>query len=185
MEAFKTICATAMLFSILACPLGCESAPQTPKQAEVTSQPEAAAVEQKPAEVLVQPEAGPSVDYASVFNTINVLQREVLVKPSDVKARQALVKAAVDQHRRKLYVVGEGAPNAEQAGASETLLLQGAERAAVVDAQRWALLVLAWAQDANKPAPNSQVSGTVPPHAVVYKAQLPDRTMQVLIEVTL
>lgn len=184
MHAIKSLCASAILALVVGL-IGCESAPEPPKQALAPVQNETVALEQKPAESMVQTETVVNVDYASVFNKINVLQREVLSKTSDVMARETLVKAAVDRHRRKLYVVGEGAPNTEQAGANETLLVQGAERAAMVDAQRWALLVLSWVKDANTPAPNGQVSGTVPPHIVVYKAQLPDKTVQVLIEVSI
>lgn len=185
MRGGKNLWTLAILVFVFVGFCGCEAVSEPTKQAEAPTQNETVALEQNPAGAMVQTETAASPDYASLFNQINVLQRDVLSRTSDITAREILVKAAVDQSRRKLYVVGEGAPNAEQAGASETLLMQGAERAAVVDAQRWALLVLSWAKNANTPAPNGQVSGTVPPHVVVYKAQLPDKTMQVLIEVSL
>jgi len=125
----------------------------------------------------------PPVDYGDIMNQLYDLQQKIKQAPLELQCRQALLEVAIDSSRNKLYAVGEGLPDTTLA--SNALQRQAAERAALVDAQRWALFALKWSQDPNQPLITDKVSGQVPPFRIVQKAQLLANKTYLLIEINL
>ncbi|MCI0512035.1 hypothetical protein L0128_02325 [candidate division KSB1 bacterium] len=122
------------------------------------------------------------VDYGEIMNQVFELEQIVKTNPLDVAARLNLLQVAVDTTRQKIYAVGEGLGDSTMA--SNPRIRQSVERAALVDAQRWALFIAQWQMNPRMPAITEKISGTVPPFSVVQKAELPDNKIYVMLEVT-
>ncbi|MBN1350852.1 hypothetical protein JXJ21_15645 [candidate division KSB1 bacterium] len=128
----------------------------------------------------LKPREASPVDYGQIMETVFQLEDSVKRYPDAIDVRRSLVAAAYDTARRKVYTVGFGIPDTSTA--SSLLALKGAERAALVDAQRWAMFVMRWMQNPIEPAITDRVTGDVPPGVTVQKAVWPGNQVYLLVE---
>ncbi len=124
-----------------------------------------------------------TIDYGEMMNTIFELEAVIKTNPDDIEARQALLKAAIDTNRKKIYAIGEGLT--DTTNTSEPQAKQRAERAALIDAQRWIMFIQLWQKDISTPSITEKVTGDVPPFRIVQKALLPGDKVYFMIEVNL
>jgi hypothetical protein len=124
-----------------------------------------------------------TVNYGEIMNQLFELRRAIIQQPTATPPRTRLLKVAIDSSRQKLYAVGEGF--SDSTAKSESLAKQSAERAALIDAQRWVLLTLSWRQNLSTPHFTDQLSGQVPPFQIMQRAELPGNRIYLLIEISL
>jgi hypothetical protein len=124
-----------------------------------------------------------TIDYGEIMNSIFALEETIKADPDDIEARQSLLKVAIDSARGKIYTIGEGL--ADSTIESEAQAKQRAERAALVDAQRWVMFVQRWQKDVTMPSITEKVTGDVPPFRILQKAELPENKVYFMIEVNL
>lgn len=121
-----------------------------------------------------------TVDYGEIMQTVFQLEDSIKRNPMDVSIRSALVTVAYDSTSGKIYTVGYGI--ADTSAGSEARAMQTAERAALIDAQRWAMFVMRWKENADEPAITETVSGNVPRGTPIQKAILPENNLYLLVE---
>ena len=124
-----------------------------------------------------------AVDYAEIMETVFQLEDSIMHNPAEIPIRSALVEVAYDSDREKIYAVGHGIPDTSIT--SESRALKTAERAALVDAQRWALFIMRWKENPESPAITERVTGDVPPGTPVQKAVWPGNKVYMLVEFSL
>ncbi|MBN2092405.1 hypothetical protein JW964_22480 [candidate division KSB1 bacterium] len=124
-----------------------------------------------------------TIDYGEIMNTIFALEETIKTNPDDIEARQALLKAAIDTERKKIYAIGEGITDTTNTNVPQAK--QRAERAALIDAQRWIMFIQLWQKDISTPSITEKVTGDVPPFRIVQKALLPGDKVYFMIEVNL
>lgn len=124
-----------------------------------------------------------AVNYGEIMNQLFELEQAVIQAPEAILPREKLLNVAIDTTRKKLYAVGEGLPDSTAKTAA--LAKQSAERAALVDAQRWALLTLRWQKDISRPHFTDKISGQVPPFQIIQRAELPENKIYLMIEIAL
>lgn len=124
-----------------------------------------------------------TIDYGEIMNTIFALEEAVKTDPDAIEPRQELLKAAIDTERKKIYAIGEGLTDTTTA--SEAQAKQKAERAALIDAQRWIMFIKLWQKDVTGPSITEKVSGDVPPFRILQKAVLPEDKIYFMIEVNI
>lgn len=165
-----------LLFAMLIC-VACEKRSQT-DQTEQFQDREKPKFSNSDSLLQLQQSA---VDYGEIMNQVFDLEQIVKTNPLDLAARLNLLQVAVDTARHKFYAVGEGLGDSIMT--SNPRFRQSVERAALVDAQRWALFIEQWQINPQTPAITQKVSGAVPPFSIVQKAELPDNKIYVMIEV--
>lgn len=121
------------------------------------------------------------IDYGEIMNQLYDLEQQIKTNPEDLALRKSFLISAIDTVRQKIYTVGEGLPDTTIT--SDPIAKQSAERAALVDAQRWALYAMKWQEDVKAPAFPGEISGKVPPYRIVQKAQLLENKVYLLIEI--
>lgn len=124
-----------------------------------------------------------TVNYGEIMNQLFDLRGRIIQQPGAIQPRIDLLDVAIDSARQKMYAVGEGLP--DSTAKTEALAKQAAERAALIDAQRWALLVRAWRQNLTTPQFTDKLSGQVPPFQIMQRAELPGNRVYLLIEISL
>lgn len=120
------------------------------------------------------------VDYGAIMEQLFQLEDSIKRNPMDVGLRTALVATAYDSARAKIYTVGYGI--ADTSACSETRAMQSAERAALIDAQRWAMFIMLWRENSEEPAITETVSGDVSRGTPIQKAILPENKVYLLVE---
>lgn len=124
-----------------------------------------------------------TVNYGEIMNQLFDLQGRIIQQPGAIQPRIDLLAVAIDSARQKMYAVGEGLP--DSTAKTEALAKQAAERAALIDAQRWALLVRSWRQNLTTPQFTDKLSGQVPPFQIMQRAELPGNRIYLLLEIPL
>lgn len=120
------------------------------------------------------------VDYGAMMETIFQLEDSIKQNPADIELRKALVAAAYDSIKGKLYTVGYGQPDTSITSTAHAM--KTSERAALIDAQRWAMFIMRWQKNPDQPAISERVTGNVPPGTPVQKAILPVNNVYLLVE---
>lgn len=87
----------------------------------------------------------PKVDFKALEIRIDSLQTLIQQNPTVVTLRQQLLMAAVDTAAQLIRTVGRGLPPAD--ARNPVIGRQAAERAARIDAARWAAYINTWRQD--------------------------------------
>lgn len=103
-------------------------------------------------------------------------------QPNDIEAREQLVGAGFDEAHNRILAFGEGVP--PENARTPSLALNYAERAAKIEAYRWAYQIKKWHTD---PMNNdSTITDTdMPPVQMLSKLVMPDSTVKVLVELKL
>ncbi len=103
-------------------------------------------------------------------------------QPNDIEARRQLVKAGYDQLHDRILAFGEGVP--PENARTPSLALNYAEKAAKIEAYRWAYQIKKWHTD---PMNNDSTITDIdmPPAQMLSKLVMPDSTIKVLVELKL
>ncbi len=121
-----------------------------------------------------------SINYDSMLVVVSELVETIKENPTDMDYRRELVAVSYDTTWGTILSAGHGkpSPNAE----SESLAINFAERAATVDALRWAAYIKRWSIDPNAPdlvTINAEIQG----YRVVAKKVHPDKAVTILVEI--
>jgi len=150
------------------------------KEDKVSEQTISTSEQQKTSDTLILKPDTISVDYGEIMNKLFTLVEKVRTNPDSKHPRLELLKVALDSSRQKIYALGEGLP--DTTAISDAMAIQTAERAALADAARWALLTISWRENPANLSFTDKLSGKVPPHHIVFKSQLPGNKVYRLIE---
>ncbi|MBD3287556.1 hypothetical protein GF337_02020 [candidate division KSB1 bacterium] len=122
------------------------------------------------------------MNYDSLMYVFEERLKTLQENPDNIEARKQLVEAGYDQQHSRVLAFGEGVPpeNAQ----TPSLALNYAEKAAKIEAYRWAYQIKKWHAD---PTNNdSSVTGAELPSAkMLSKLVMPDSTVKVLVELKL
>jgi len=117
------------------------------------------------------------INYPQKLSEIAQLQSAVQSSPNEIEARRKLVQAAVIPSRKILLAAGTGRTAPQQRAPL-------AERAAILDAYRWAAYILRWRDNPAVPEFGS-IQATVSGGQVIYSQSLPSGEVQVLLKIHL
>lgn len=123
--------------------------------------------------------APPKVDFKALEIQIDSLQNLVRQNPTLVAARQQLLSVAIDTAAQLLRTVGRGIQPAE--ARNPVIGRQAAERAARIDAARWAAYLNAWRQDVTT-ADFGSLSALVPGGRIVESHETETGEIILLVE---
>jgi hypothetical protein len=107
------------------------------------------------------------------------LQDSVKNHPEDVELRKKLLARSADTEGAVLRAVGQGRPPANVT--SSAMARQFAERAAYVDGCRWLAYLAEWKKNPASPG-YGEIEAELPGSRVIYKSDLVDSTLTVLVE---
>jgi hypothetical protein len=110
------------------------------------------------------------------------LQEKIMQQPDSIAFRRELVAASVNIAQKTLRAAGVGLvpENAENTAIAQ----QAAERAAYLDACRWAAYILKWQKSPDSPA-FGEIQGNIPGAQILHKTVTEDGKSVVLVEIAL
>ena len=120
------------------------------------------------------------INYDSMLVVVSELVEAVKENPTDIDYRRELVAVSYDTTWEIILSAGFGKPSQE--GETESIAMKYAERAATIDAWRWAAYIKRWSIDPKFPnldTLNVEIQGG----RVVAKKILPDKAVSVLVEI--
>lgn len=121
-----------------------------------------------------------NINYDSLLTVIGQLTEMVSSYPNDFELRKNLVSTCYDTLSDIILASGRGRPLIS--ARTPTLAMKYAEKAATIDAYRWAAYIKKW--HLNPTTPDiGKLSVEVSAGQVVSKKVLPDSTVQVLVAV--
>lgn len=121
-----------------------------------------------------------SINYDSMLTIIAPLVDAIKNNPTDIEVRRQLVASSYDTTWETILAAGIGVPT--QKAESEPVAIKQAERAAMVDAYRWAIYIKKWRSDLTMPDIGT-IGADIQGGRVVAKRVLPDQRISVLVEI--
>ncbi|HPG39629.1 MAG TPA: hypothetical protein PLP19_20300 [bacterium] len=110
------------------------------------------------------------------------LQEKILQTPDNVDLRRELVAASVNSEQKTLRAVGYGLP--PEHAANSAMAQQAAERAAYLDACRWAAYIIKWQDSPDSPA-FGEIEGNIPGARIIYKETADDGKISMVVELAM
>ena len=114
-----------------------------------------------------------NVNYEELMIQLLVMEERIKEAPEVVSLRQDMVNLSLDAENQEIYTMGIGL--FPENAANTAVARQSAERAAFLDACRWAAYVMNWKTDPNS-TPFGSIQGELPNAAIVLKSLSPDGT---------
>jgi hypothetical protein len=121
-----------------------------------------------------------NINYDSLLTVVDQATEMVAAYSSDINLRQKLVAISYDTSNGIIFASGRGRPQVN--ARTPSIAMNFAERAAQIEALKWAAYIERWKLDPTTPD-LGKISAAMPPGRVVSKKVLPDSTVQVLVEV--
>ena len=121
-----------------------------------------------------------SINYDSMLTVMSQLVDAIKNNPTDIEVRRQLVASSYDTTWETILTAGIGAP--PQKAESESVAMKQAERAAMVDAYRWAIYIKKWHSNLTIPDIGT-IGADIQGGRVVAKQVLPDQRVSVLVEI--
>ena len=119
-------------------------------------------------------------NYDSLLTEVNKLSEQISANPTDLSLKTRLVDVCYDSTINMIIAAGRGQPLSD--APTHAVAMNYAERAATIEALRWAANIKQWSHDPAKSL-SQELDLTMPMGRVVSKTTLPDSTIQVLIVV--
>jgi len=110
------------------------------------------------------------------------LQEKIMQAPDSVALRRELVAASVNLTQKTLRAAGYGLP--PEKAANSAMAQQAAERAAYLDACRWAAYIIKWQVSPDSPA-FGEIEGDIPGARIVYKDTAVDGKISMVVELAM
>lgn len=110
------------------------------------------------------------------------LQERIIQSPDSVALRKELVKASVNPEQKTLRAAGYGLPPVH--AANSAMAQQAGERAAYLDACRWAAYILKWQESPDSPT-FGEIQSDLPGARIVYKDTAADGKISMVVELAL
>jgi hypothetical protein len=129
--------------------------------------------------VQVHSEQSRPVDPGQLLPVLMSLQDSVKNHPDEIRLREKLLARSMDVEKAVIRAVGLGKPPANVT--SSAMARQFAERAAYVDGCRWLAYLAEWKKDPTTPR-FGEIEVELPGSRVLYKSDLVDSTLTVLVE---
>lgn len=120
------------------------------------------------------------INYDSLLTVVDQATEMVAAYSTDINLRQKLVSISYDTSNGVIFASGRGRPRTD--ARTPTLAMRYAERAAQIEALKWAAYIEKWKLDPTTPD-LGKISVEMPMGRVVAKKVLLDSTVQVLVEV--
>ena len=162
-----------VLFFILVLSLGCSKKEEEQQQAVEEEYSIPGGMEEQTQQVII--------NYDSLLTVVDQLTEMVAANPSDIELRKKLLSTCYDTVNNTIICTGKGTPltNAR----TPTLAIKFAERAATIEAYRWAARLKKWQLDPKSPdTENLSIENLR--GKIVSRSVLSDSTIQVLVEVS-
>jgi hypothetical protein len=121
-----------------------------------------------------------NVNYDSLSIAIAEITKSISLDPSCIECKKKLVDTCYDTLNQIIFVTGTGKPLKNARTAS--IAINYAEKAATIEAYRWAYYIKKWRMDPQYPK-MQQLSTQIPGSQIITKNMLSDSTMQVLIAI--
>jgi len=120
------------------------------------------------------------LNYDSLLVVVDELTEMVVANPGDIYLKEKLVDTCYDTTHKIIFASGRGKPL--EGARTNTLAKNYAQKAAAIEAYRWALYIKKWRVNPAVPELGT-LSGDLPSGHIVSKKELPDSSVQVLVEV--
>ncbi len=118
-------------------------------------------------------------NYDSLLTVLDKLSESVSANPQDRQLRLSLLDTAYDTLGQRIFAAGRGKP--AKNARTPAVAMKMAERAATIDAYRWAARIKKW-HDHPELADEQELSAELPGAQILSQRTLPDSTVVILIE---